>query len=79
MAKKMIALVAGMTMVRVLSQVDLDGKTYKVNDVVSLPADKAKMLCDSAQADAEPAAVAYCTDELGAPVQAHVVPDVAQE
>jgi hypothetical protein len=60
------AAVSGSTTVRMLADHPVDGKAYKANQVVILPASIAKDLCALGVADADPAAVEYCIQELKA-------------
>ena len=49
-----------MTNVRILRDVPVDGVSYAPNDLVDLPADKAKQLVADGAADDSKDAVAYC-------------------
>lgn len=62
------------TKVRVLADSQVEGITYKPNQVVDFPAGVAKQLVAAGNADASAEAIAYCTDELHAEVIVHKAP-----
>jgi len=57
--------------VRVLSELHLEGKKYQPNAVIQLDDKRAKALEDAGSVDSDPEAVAYCKDKLGAVVVKH--------
>lgn len=57
--------------VRVLSELPLDGKKYQPNALVKLDDKRAKALESAGAVDATAEAVAYCKDELGVEVVEH--------
>ena len=66
------------TKVRILTDVNIDGVSYKANQVVDLPAATAKAQQESGAVDAHKEAVSYCVNELGAQVVIHQLPVAAE-
>jgi hypothetical protein len=64
---------------RILTTVELDGQTYQPNQIVEFTDKTAKALHTDGQVDTDPAAVAYCTKELGIVVIKHIAVEVAAE
>lgn len=57
--------------VRVLSRLDLEGKTYQPNNLVEIDDKRVKSLEADGTVDSDADAVAYCKDKLGVQVVKH--------